>query len=74
VNDLRFAVSPFPAGGFGGCYVALVGTREEIGGQILVSRPCKSLVEMDAEINRLKRNLDRVAVEAREHFRRDAAS
>jgi hypothetical protein len=38
VNDLKFAVSPFPTGGFAGCYVTLVGTREEIGGYVLVSR------------------------------------
>ncbi|MGB7888350.1 MAG: hypothetical protein WBL55_18525 [Xanthobacteraceae bacterium] len=68
MNDLKFATSPFPAGGFAGCYVTLIGTREEISGHILVSKPCKSLVEMDAEIIRLKRNLDRVRVEARQHF------
>jgi hypothetical protein len=34
----------------------------------------KSLAEMDAEVNRLKRNLDRVAVEAREHFQTSKTS
>jgi len=68
MNDLKFAVSPFPAGGFAGCYVTLVGTREEINGHILVSKACKSLAEMEAEINRLKRNLDRARVEARKYF------
>jgi hypothetical protein len=68
MNDLKFAISPFPAGGFAGCYVTLVGTREEISGHILVSKSCKSLAEIEAEINRLKHNLDRVRVEARLHF------
>jgi hypothetical protein len=54
MNDLKFAVSPFPADGFAGCYVTLVGTRGEITGHILVSKSYKSLVEMGAEIGRLK--------------------
>ena len=53
---------------FARCYVTLVGTREEISGYILVSKSCKSLAEMDAEITRLKHNLDQVRVEARRHF------
>lgn len=69
MNDLRFAVSPFPSGGFAGCYVTLVGTREEISGHMLVSKSCKTLAEMEAEINRLKRNLDRVRIEAHQHFK-----
>lgn len=68
MNDLKFALSPFPVGGFAGCYVTLVGTKEEVSGRILVSKSCKTLTEMEAEINRLKRNLDRIRIEARAHF------
>jgi len=68
VSDLKFAVSAFAKGGLAGCFVALVGPRDEISNQVLVSRVCGTLADFQGEIDRLKRELDEAGKEAQRHF------
>jgi hypothetical protein len=68
MSDLKFAVLPFAKGSLAGCFVTLVGPRDEIAKQILVSKVCGSLTEICSEIERLKRELDVAENEARRHF------
>lgn len=52
-----------------GAFIAIVGPRDEVGNHAIpVSRPCHSLADMLAEIERLKGELDKAAADARRHF------
>lgn len=52
-----------------GCFIAIVGPRDEVGNHAIpVSGPCRSLADTLAEIERLKRELDKAAADAKRHF------